>query len=237
MATVNKKVHFQHLGLIDYEDAWQYQKTLFDSIIQVKLKNRERPPEEQVETENFLLFCEHPHVYTLGKSGDPGNLLLNDSGLKAHGVSFVHTDRGGDITYHGPGQIVGYPIVDLDNFTNDIHRYLRFLEEAIILTLKEYGIESGRIKGLTGVWLDYMGTGKPRKICAMGVRTSRWVTMHGFAFNLDPDLSYFDKIIPCGIHDKSVTSLHRELGKLIPGKEVEERIKANMSRVFGMEFI
>ncbi len=237
MAAVNKKVHFKHLGLTGYEEAWLLQKKLFESIIKVKLENRERPAQAQIETENYLLFCEHPHVYTLGKSGDPGNLLLNKEGLKAHGVSFVHSDRGGDITYHGPGQIVGYPIVDLDNFTKDIHRYMRSLEEAIILTLKDYGIEAGRIKGLTGVWLDHRQIKNPRKICAMGVRTSRWVTMHGFAFNLNPDLSYFDNIIPCGIHDKSVTSLYKELRKPVPRKEVEEQIKVNMGRVFGMEFI
>jgi len=200
----NKKVHFKQLGLIDYKDAWTLQKELFEGIIKVKLINRELPPEDRMETENYLLFCEHPHVYTLGKSGDPDNLLLDEDGLKKHGASFIPIDRGGDITYHGPGQIVGYPIVDLDNFTNDIHKYLRFLEEAIILTLSDFGIEGGRIKGLTGVWLDHRQIKNPRKICAIGVRTSRWVTMHGFAFNLDPNLSYYDNIIPCGIHDKSL---------------------------------
>ncbi len=237
MATVNKKVHFKQLGLIGYTEAWELQKRLFESIIKTKLENRGRPSAERVATENYLLFCEHPHVYTLGKSGDPSNLLLNKEGLKARGILFIHIDRGGDITYHGPGQIVGYPIVDLDNFTNDIHRYLRLLEEAIILTLADYGIEAGRIKGLTGVWLDHRQIKNPRKICAMGVRTSRWVTMHGFAFNVNPDLSYFDNIIPCGIHDKSVTSLSKELGKTVDRGEVEGRIKANMARVFGMQFI
>jgi lipoyl(octanoyl) transferase len=237
MARVNKKVHFKQLGLIDYKDAWELQRDLFNSIIKVKLENREHPPADQIETENYLLFCEHPHVYTLGKSGNPDNLLLNEKGLRDHGASFIPIDRGGDITYHGPGQIVGYPIVDLDNFTNDIHKYLRFLEESIIITLADYGIEAGRIKGLTGVWLDHRQIENPRKICAIGVRTSRWVTMHGFAFNVNPDLSYFEHIIPCGIQDKSVTSLRKELGKPIARKEVEGRIRANMGKIFGMEFV
>jgi len=233
----NKKVHFKQLGLINYKDAWTLQKELFESIIKIKLINRELPPEDRMETENYLLFCEHPHVYTLGKSGDPDNMLLDEDGLKKHGASFIPIDRGGDITYHGPGQIVGYPIVDLDNFTNDIHKYLRFLEEAIILTLSDFGIEGGRIKGLTGVWLDHRQIKNPRKICAIGVRTSRWVTMHGFAFNLDPNLSYYDNIIPCGIHDKSVTSLRKELGRQVPHEEVESLIKAHMTAVFEMEYV
>ena len=233
----NKKVHFKQLGLIDYKDAWTLQKELFESIIKIKLINMELPPEDRMETENYLLFCEHPHVYTLGKSGDPDNMLLDEDGLKKHGASFIPIDRGGDITYHGPGQIVGYPIVDLDNFTNDIHKYLRFLEEAIILTLSDFGIEGGRIKGLTGVWLDHRQIKNPRKICAIGVRTSRWVTMHGFAFNLDPNLSYYDNIIPCGIHDKSVTSLRKELGRQVPHEEVESLIKAHMTEVFEMEYV
>ncbi len=237
MKGINKKVHFKQLGLIDYKDAWVLQKELFESIIKVKLKNRELSPEDRMETENYLLFCEHPHVYTLGKSGDPGNLLLNEEGLKKHGASFIPIDRGGDITYHGPGQIIGYPIVDLDNFTNDIHKYLRYLEEAIILTLSDFGIVGGRIKGLTGVWLDHRSIQKARKICAIGVRTSRWVTMHGFAFNLDPDLHYYDNIIPCGIRDKSVTSLRKELGKQVPREELENRIKVNINNVLGMEFV
>lgn len=237
MAIVNKKVHFKQLGLIDYKDAWELQRNLFDDIIKAKLENRELSPEGRIKTENYLLFCEHPHVYTLGKSGNPDNLLLNEEELRDHGASFIPIDRGGDITYHGPGQIVGYPIVDLDNFTNDIHKYLRFLEESIILTLANYGIEAGRIKGLTGVWLDHRQIENPRKICAIGVRTSRWVTMHGFAFNVNPDLSYFKHIIPCGIQDKSVTSLQKELGKPISRKEVEGRIMANMGKVFGMKFV
>lgn len=237
MKGINKKVHFKQIGLIDYKDAWLLQKELFESIIKVKLKNRELPSEERMETENYMLFCEHPHVYTLGKSGNPNNLLLNEKELETHGISFIPIDRGGDITYHGPGQIVGYPIVDLDNFTNDIHKYLRYLEEAIILTLKDYNIDAGRIQGLTGVWLDHQNGKNPRKICAIGVRTSRWVTMHGFAFNVNADLSYYDNIIPCGIRDKSVTSLQRELGHTTPREEVENRIKTNMRKVFGMKFV
>jgi lipoyl(octanoyl) transferase len=234
---INHKVHYLNLGLIDYKKAWDFQEELFNKIIQQKLHNREKPVEEQVKTPNYFLFCEHPHVYTLGKSGDSNNLLINENALRKKGAEFYHINRGGDITYHGPGQIVGYPIVDLDNFTTDIHKYLRSLEECIILTLKDYGIEGGRIPGLTGVWLDHKGKGKPRKICAIGVKTSRWVTMHGFAFNINTNLDYFNYIIPCGINDKSVTSLAQELNAEIEISEVEEKIKAKMAGVFKMEFI
>jgi len=188
-------------------------------------------------TPNYLLFCQHPHVYTLGKSGDPKNLLINEDGLKKRGASFYQINRGGDITYHGPGQIVGYPIIDLDNFTTDIHKYLRFLEEAIILTLLEFGIQGGRIPGLTGVWLDVDQKAKARKICAIGVKTSRWVTMHGFALNVNTDLNFFNYIVPCGIDDKAVTSLSKELNRNIEISSVVEKIKRNIEKVFEMELI
>jgi lipoyl(octanoyl) transferase len=233
----NHIVFFQNLGLIDYKKAWDYQENLFQKIIQEKLLNRDKPFTEQTKTTNFLLFCQHPHVYTLGKSGDSNNLLINEGELRTKGASFYHINRGGDITYHGPGQIVGYPIIDLDNFTTDIHKYLRFLEEALILTLKEYGILGGRIPGLTGVWLDCEEKRKARKICAIGVKTSRWVTMHGFAFNVNTDLNYFNNIIPCGIDDKTITSLSKELRTEIEITEVEEKIKKNIATVFDMELV
>jgi lipoyl(octanoyl) transferase len=233
----NHKVFVHDLGLIDYKKAWDYQEVLFQRIIQEKLINRERPFEERSETTNYLLICQHPHVYTLGKSGNSNNLLINESELRRKGAAFYHINRGGDITYHGPGQIVGYPIIDLDNFTTDIHKYLRFLEEALIRTLKEYGIHGGRIPGLTGVWLDHEQKSKARKICAIGVKTSRWVTMHGFAFNVNTDLDYFNNIVPCGINDKAVTSLSRELQKPIQIEEVEEKIKKNIAAVFDMKLI
>ena len=204
--------YFKDIGLIEYKEAWLFQEKIFNEILEIKSKNRNEGSE--ITTKNHLIFCEHPHVYTLGNSGNKENLLVNEEYLKSRGASFYKTNRGGDITYHGPGQIVGYPIFDLDNFFNDIGKYLRFLEEVIILTLKEYGLSGERSKGETGVWLD---VGKPtaRKICAMGVKTSRWVSMHGFAFNLNTDLSYFESIIPCGINDKKVTSLEKEIGHKI----------------------
>ena len=217
---MNKKVRFEDLGLIDYKQCWEYQENLFAEIVERKSENR-RENLNNV-TPNYLLFCEHPHVYTLGKSGDKSNLLVNEESLKSRGATFYKINRGGDITYHGPGQIVGYPILDLDNFFADIHKYLRLLEEAIILTLKEYGLEAERSEGETGVWFD-VGTPKARKICAFGVKTSRWVTMHGFAFNVNSDLSYFENIIPCGITDKKVTSLKKELGKEIDLEEVKKK--------------
>ncbi|WP_235942572.1 lipoyl(octanoyl) transferase LipB, partial [Salinimicrobium oceani] len=206
---MNKRIRFQELGLRDYKETWEYQESLFKEILDQKIRNRRENTSE--ETNNHLLFVEHPHVYTLGKSGDISNLLLNEEQLKQKDAAFYKINRGGDITYHGPGQIVGYPILDLENFFTDIHKYLRLLEEAIILTLKDYGIAAGRSEGETGVWLD-SGTAFARKICAMGVRASRWVTMHGFAFNVNADLGYFDNIVPCGIRDKAVTSLNVELG-------------------------
>jgi lipoyl(octanoyl) transferase len=228
------KVVFQDLGHIDYKQAWDYQEKLFDQIIAIKRQNRRE--ETSLETQSYLLFCEHPHVYTLGKSGDEKNLLVNEEYLKSRGATFHKINRGGDITYHGPGQIVGYPILDLENFFTDIHKYLRFLEEAVILTLAEYGIESGRSDGETGVWLE-SGTENARKICALGVRSSRWVTMHGFAFNVNPDLDYFGNIIPCGIVDKSVTSMEQELGKKVDIQEVRNKLKVHLATIFEMTLL
>lgn len=220
------------LGSIDFKDAWDYQTVLFEKVLAVKNANRSRPVHEQNITENFILFCQHPHVYTLGKSGKENNLLLKQEELSSVNASYYHINRGGDITYHGPGQLVGYLIIDLENFFTDIHKYMRFLEEAIIQTLDEFGLESGRIKGLTGVWMDMEK--RPRKICAFGVKTSRWVTMHGFALNVNPDLSYFDHIIPCGIQDKAVTSMQVELGRSIEMKEVQEILLAKLTSLFEM---
>ena len=231
---MNKKVKFEDLGLIDYKKCWDYQEELFSKILAVKSANRKEDKSDA--TENHLLFCEHPHVYTLGKSGEKTNLLVNDDYLKSRGATFYKINRGGDITYHGPGQIVGYPILDLDNFFTDIHKYLRLLEEAVILTLKEYGLEGERSGGETGVWFD-VGTPKARKICALGVKTSRWVTMHGFAFNVNSDLSYFGNIIPCGIADKQVTSLEKEIGGPVDMKDVKEKLKSYLIHLFEMEII
>ena len=224
--------YFKDIGLIEYKEAWLFQEKFFNEILEIKSKNRNEGSE--ITTKNHLIFCEHPHVYTLGNSGNKENLLVNEEYLKSRGASFYKTNRGGDITYHGPGQIVGYPVFDLDNFFNDIGKYLRFLEEVIILTLKEYGISGERSKGETGVWLD---VGKPtaRKICAMGVKTSRWVSMHGFAFNLNTDLSYFENIIPCGINDKKVTSLEKEMGRKIDIDHAKSLIKSNLERVFDLK--
>jgi len=205
---MNKKVKVQHLGLVDYKNAWEYQEQLFQETITLKIKARRE--DKAVVTENHLLFVEHPHVFTLGKSGDSKNLLVNKADLEQNEAVFYKINRGGDITYHGPGQIVGYPILDLDNFFTDIHKYLRLLEEMVIRTLAEYGLSAGRSPGETGVWLG-VETNNPRKICALGVRASRWVTMHGFAFNVNTDMSYFDMMIPCGIKGKAVTSLNIEL--------------------------
>jgi len=231
---MNKKVSFKDLGLIEYKQCWDFQEELFAEILDVKSSNRKE--NKTVSTKNHLIFCEHPHVYTLGKSGDEKNLLVNEDYLKSRGATFHKINRGGDITYHGPGQIVGYPILDLDNFFTDIHKYLRFLEEAIILTLKEYGLESERSPGETGVWFD-VGMPKARKICALGVKSSRWVTMHGFAFNVNSDLSYFGNIIPCGITDKSITSLQKELGKEVNMNEVRNKLKNHLVELFKMEII
>ena len=232
---MNKTVELQELGLKDYKDTWDYQESLFKSIVDTKIKNRRE--DANLETSNYFLFVEHPHVYTLGKSGDISNLLVNEAQLAEKGATFYKVNRGGDITYHGPGQIVGYPILDLDNFFTDIHKYLRFLEEMIILTLAEYGLEAQRSPGETGVWLD-VGTPFARKICAMGVRASRWVTMHGFALNVNANLGYFDLMIPCGIRGKAVTSLNVELGqRKIDTDEVKGKLLKHFAQLFEAELI
>ncbi|HQW41031.1 MAG: lipoyl(octanoyl) transferase LipB [Flavobacteriales bacterium] len=232
-----RKVHFQDLGLIPYSEAWALQTRLFQATIDRKIDNRKLPESEQVPTEDHLLFCEHPHVYTLGKSGKQSHLLLNEEGLRENGVEFFPIDRGGDITYHGPGQIVGYPIFDMDHHFTDIHRFLRTLEEAVIGTLEAYSIKAGRIDGLTGVWLDWEEPLKARKICALGIRASRWVTMHGFAFNVNTDLSYFENIVPCGIADKGVTCMAKELGGLLDMQAVKERLKLELADLFDVEVV
>jgi len=227
---MNKSVEIQDLGFKDYKDTWDYQEQLFKSIVDTKIKNRRE--DAGIETSNYFLFVEHPHVYTLGKSGDMSNMLLNEEQLTQKGATFYKINRGGDITYHGPGQIVGYPILDLDNFFTDIHKYLRFLEEMIILTLADYGLKAERSPGETGVWLD-VGTPFTRKICAMGVRASRWVTMHGFALNVNADLGYFDNIIPCGIRGKAVTTLNNELGvEKVDEAEVKEKLLKHFALLF-----
>ena len=231
---MNKKVFFKDLGTIDYKKCWDFQESLFMEILNMKSVNRKEGKNNP--TNNYLIFCEHPHVYTLGKSGDKKNLLVNEEYLKKKGAGFYKINRGGDITYHGPGQIVGYPIFDLENFFTDIHKYLRFLEEAIILTLKEYGLNGERSKGETGVWLD-PSNNKARKICAFGVKSSRWVTMHGFALNINSNLSYFDDIIPCGIKNKSVTSLNKELGTDINIEEVKNKLKAHLAALFNLDLV
>lgn len=237
VATKNTQILYKDLGLMDYQECWDYQQQLFDNVVSQKLTNRKLEPEEQIATHNYLLFCEHPHVYTLGKKGKQEHLLLNEQELDEHNARFYKINRGGDITYHGPGQLVGYPILDLDNFVTDLHIYVRSLEEAIILTLQEYGIESDRVEGLTGVWLDGKDPIKARKICAIGVRTSRWVTMHGFAFNVNNDLSYFNHIVPCGITDKAVTSLKQELGREVEMEEIKLKVKKHFARLFGAQMI
>jgi lipoyl(octanoyl) transferase len=230
-------VTFRDLGLIDYKAAWDYQEKLFNEVVDRKLKNRDGSAADHVDQQHYLLFCEHPHVYTLGRSGKEEHLLVNDEELKEKQATFYKNNRGGDITYHGPGQIVGYPIFDLDYFFTDIHRYLRYLEEAIIKTLQEYGIEAGRIPQWTGVWLDAENPLKARKICAMGVRCSRWVTMHGFAFNVNTDLTYFGNIVPCGIQDKAVTSMEKELGRKIDMEEVKHKLKGHLANLFNINLI
>lgn len=228
-----RKVHFEDLGIIDYKEAWDYQEKLFKETVDLKMANRES--ESSNETKNHLLFCEHPHVYTLGKSGKEENLLIHGKELEDANAVFYKINRGGDITYHGPGQLVAYPIFDLDHFFSDIHKYLRFLEEAVILTLKEFNIDGTRVDGLTGVWLDdEIGQ---RKICAMGVKCARWVTMHGIGFNVNSDLNYFSNIVPCGIDDKAVTSMQKELGKKVDMEKVKEILKLNLSNIFDFDFV
>lgn len=232
---MNKKVALQDLGFKDYKETWDYQEALFKGIVDTKVRNRRE--DAGLETPNHFLFVEHPHVYTLGKSGDINNLLVDEKKLAEKGATFYKINRGGDITYHGPGQVVGYPILDLDNFFTDIHKYLRFLEEMVILTLADYGLKGQRSEGETGVWLD-VGTPFARKICAMGVRASRWVTMHGFALNVNTDLGYFDMMIPCGIRDKAVTSLNVELGqKEVDMSEVKQKLLKHFTTLFDAELI
>lgn len=231
---MNKYIRIQEVGVKDYKDTWKYQEQLFKEIIDIKIKNRRE--NKSIETPNYFLFVEHPHVYTLGKSGDINNLLISEQKLSEIGATFYKNNRGGDITYHGPGQIVGYPILDLENYFTDIHKYLRLLEETIIKTLAEYGLKGQRSKGETGVWFD-VGTPFARKICALGVRSSRWVSMHGFALNVNVDLGYFDHIIPCGIQGKAVTSMQAELGKKIPEMEVKEKITQHLADLFALQFI
>ncbi|HEY0177930.1 MAG TPA: lipoyl(octanoyl) transferase LipB [Pedobacter sp.] len=229
---MNKKVKFSDWGLVDYQEAWNRQELILNETVAIKTNNRTFGTAE--ETPNFLVFCEHPHVYTLGKSGHPENLLLDEKGLEEKAATYYKVNRGGDITYHGPGQLLGYPILDLDNFFTDIHLYLRTLEEAVILTLGDYGIPAGRYPGYTGVWLD-ADNERARKICAMGVRCSRWVTMHGFALNVNSNLDYFKNIIPCGIDDKDVTSMQHELGHELKLSEVKDVLKKHIADLFKME--
>lgn len=231
-----KEVQYLDLGRTDYKECWDFQTRLFDEIVAMKIANRPLEESEQLPTRNYLIFCEHPHVYTLGKSGNSANLLIGEEERKALEIDYYPINRGGDITYHGPGQLVGYPIFDLSNFFTDIHRYLRCLEEAIILTLAEYGITGERLEGLTGVWIDAQRK-DPRKICALGVKASRWVTMHGFAFNINTNLSYFKNIIPCGIDDKAVTSMEKELGHKVNEKHVADRVKKHLADIFGIHYI
>lgn len=232
----SRQVIFKNLGTVRYQAAWDYQSEIFQGIISEKIRLR-ASGKSNLYSENFLFFCEHPPVYTLGKSGNHENLLYTDSELQEYGIDYHHINRGGDITFHGPGQLVGYPIIDLDQFFTDIHKYLRYLEEAIIRTLSDYGIKGSRINGLTGVWIDGDIPERARKICAMGIKCSRWVTMHGFAFNVNTDLAYFDHIIPCGIDDKAVTSMEKELGHPTDIQDVSLKLKIHLSDLFGWQLI
>lgn len=231
-----RKVIFRDLGEIDYQEAWDYQTVLFKEVIHRKVENRKLEEAQQLEQNSYLLFCEHPHVYTLGRNGKEDHLLLDEAGLNDKNATFVKINRGGDITYHGYGQIVGYPILDLDEFFTDIGRYIRFLEEMVIRTLAEYNIVAGRIKGESGVWLAE-GTAAARKICAVGVHLSRWVTMHGFAFNINTNMEYFNNIIPCGIQDKGVTSLAQELGQKVDVEEVKAYLLKHFTELFEAELL
>ena len=230
-----RSVHFKDLGQIDFKDAWDLQTSIFQTTIDQKRIKREG--RQEVETSNHLIFCEHPHVYTLGNSGDIGNMLISESYLEQAGASFYKINRGGDITYHGPGQLVCYPIFDLDHFFTDIHKYLRFLEESVILTLKEFGIKGDRLAEHTGVWINPEDTINARKICAMGVKCSRWVTMHGLALNVFSDLSYFGNIVPCGIQNKKVTSMHLETDIEFSLPDVKDRLKINLANVFDFNYV
>ena len=233
---MNKKAQFINLGLIDYKEAWDYQAEIFNKILSVKSSNRDLPEEARQLTDNYVIFCEHPHVFTLGKSGNEDNLLITKENLHTIQATYHHINRGGDITYHGPGQIVGYPVIDMENFFTDIHKYMRCIEEAVIRTLALYDIHAGRIPGLTGVWINPDHPQRARKICALGVKTSRWVTMHGFALNVNTDLRYFDYIVPCGINDKAVTSMQKELESPLDLLAVEEALKAQLQEQFGFEW-
>lgn len=230
---MSKLVEFRDLGEIDYKECWDFQEKIFKTTVDTKIHNRKNPDQE-FATKNYLIFCEHPHVYTLGKSGSEDHLLIKEEDRQEKNIQYFKINRGGDITYHGPGQIVAYPILDLDHFFTDIHKYLRLLEEAVILTLAEYGVEASRLVGLTGVWLNPEDPLKARKICAMGVKCSRWVTMHGIAFNINSDLSMFNNIVPCGIQDKQVTSLDKELGKKVNIDEVKEILLQKLELLFEM---
>jgi len=236
-ANSNKETEFIDLGLIDYQKAWDYQTQLFQSILDIKSENRLAAARVPQTTNNYLLFCEHPPVYTLGKSGDEKNLLINTEALQTIGATYYHINRGGDITFHGPGQLVVYPVIDMENFFTDIHQYMRLLEESVILTLKEVGITSCRIAGLTGVWIDDGDEKRARKICAMGVKTSRWVSMHGLALNVNVDLTYFNHIVPCGIDNKAVTSVEKELGSKAGMASIKTILKEKLSLLFGMRLI
>ena len=232
---MNRQIKFIDLGTMDYKETWDFQQNLFDEIVEIKKKNRKN--NTNIKTPNYFLFVEHPHVYTLGKSGNYSNLLIDENQLKNKNASFYKINRGGDITYHGPGQIVGYPILDLENFFTDIHKYLRFLEQTVIDSLDYFGIEAGRNQGKTGVWID-IDTPFPKKICAMGVRASRWVTMHGFALNVNVDLDYFNNIIPCGLTDNVVTSVNKELNQSEADiTEIKNVLKSCFSETFNSEFI
>ena len=237
IALDKQTVIFKDLGIIDYKKAWDYQEELLQQNVKVKSDNRLLTTNDQLSTTNYLLLCEHPAVYTLGKSGNPGNVLIDENEMQQKGIQFFNTNRGGDITFHGLQQIVGYPILDLEKFYTDIGRYLRELEEVIIYTLAEYNIKGERSKGETGVWIEPGVIDKERKICAMGVRCSRWITMHGFALNINTDLDYFNNIIPCGIENKQVTSIEKELNKKVDFEEAKEKIKRNFEKVFNAELI
>ena len=233
-------VEFRDLHKMPYKAAWDYQEDLLQDNLRIKSRSRQDPAvqiPEKIPTSHYLLFVEHPPVYTLGKSGKMENVLISEEERNKKGIEFYQTNRGGDITFHGPGQIVGYPIFDLEKFYTDIGRYLRALEEVIILTLAEFGIKSGRSVGETGVWIEPDVKGRERKICAMGVRCSRWITMHGFALNVNTDLTYFNHIIPCGIQNKQVTSLQKELGCEVNIEEVKEKVKRNFEKVFDAQLI
>ena len=236
MITLENKIIFRDLGTVDYKETWDFQKNLFDQVLELKKTNEDLPVCEQVTDYSYLLFCEHPHVYTLGKSGSEKNLLINPDLLKGKGAKFYKIDRGGDITYHGPGQIVGYPIFDLEKLSIGLRDYIQKMEEAIIITLKDYGITAGRLEGASGVWLDSNKKNRARKICAIGVKSSRYVTMHGFAFNINTDLDFYNHINPCGFTDKGVTSLEKELGQKIDMEEVKDLLKNNFKKVFEFEF-